>query len=157
MRRSLTGILALAILTGLGAPEVAAGAGPDLILHDAVVLTMDPDAPHATALAITGDRIVAVGSDAEVLPLASAGTTVIDLDGRTVTPGFIDSHGHWIGDRALYGVSTPQDAIQTALEDGWTTGSSCSAVGATSSRIRSCTPMGSTDTPYGEGSPLGPR
>ena len=81
---------------------------------------MNPDAPNATALAITGERIVAVGSDAEVLPLAGAGTTVVDLDGRTVTPGFIDSHGHWIGDRALYGVATPQEAIQTALEDGWT-------------------------------------
>jgi len=120
MRRLLTGTLALAILTGFGAPEVAAGAGPDLILHDAVVLTMDADAPHATAVAITGERIVAVGSDAEVLPLAGAGTAVVDLDGRTVTPGFIDSHGHWIGDRLLYGVSTPQEAIQTALEDGWT-------------------------------------
>ena len=118
--RLLTGALALAIVSGLGAPDVSAGAGPDLILHDAVVLTMNPDAPHATALAITGERIVAVGSEAEVLPLAGAGTTVVDLDGRTVTPGFIDSHGHWIGDRLLYGVSTPQEAIETALENGWT-------------------------------------
>lgn len=120
MSRLLTGILVLAIFTGLGAPGVRAGAGPDLILHDAVVLTMNPSAPHASALAITGDRIVAVGSDDEVLPLAGPGTTMVDLDGLTVTPGFIDSHGHWIGDRELYGVSTPQEAIQTALEAGWT-------------------------------------
>ena len=120
MRRPMTVAMALAILLGLGAADVAAGTGPDLILHDAVVLTMDPGAPLATALAITGDRIVAVGSDAEILPLAVAATTVVDLDGRTVTPGFIDSHAHWIGDRELYGLSTPQEAIQTALEAGWT-------------------------------------
>ena len=120
MRRLLTGILVLATVTGLGTPRVAAGLGPDLILHDAAVLTMDPTAPRATALAITDDRIVAVGSDAEVLPLAGPGTTIVDLDGLTVTPGFIDSHAHWIGDRGLYGVSTPQQAIQRALEAGWT-------------------------------------
>jgi hypothetical protein len=120
--RLRTGFLAIAILgiTGVPAAEVAAGAGPDLILHDAVVLTMDPGAPQATALAITGDRIVAVGSDDEILPLAGPGTSVVDLDGLTVTPGFIDSHAHWIGDRELYGVATPQEAIQAALEAGWT-------------------------------------
>jgi predicted amidohydrolase YtcJ len=120
--RTLTGILVLAILgvTGIRTPEVAAGTAPDLILHDAVVLTMDPSAPTVSALAITGDRIVAVGSDEEVLALAGPGTSVVDLDGLTVTPGFIDSHAHWIGDRELYGLSTPQEAIQAALEAGWT-------------------------------------
>ena len=122
VRRLLPGILVLAFVASaqLGAGDAIAGASADLILHDAVVLTMNPDAPRASALAITGDRIVAVGSDQDVLPLAGPGTTVVDLGGRTVTPGFIDSHAHWIGDRALYGVSTPQEAIQTALEDGWT-------------------------------------
>jgi predicted amidohydrolase YtcJ len=120
--RLLTGILVLTVLgvTGIETTEVAAGTAPDLILHGAVVLTMDPDAPQASALAITGDRIVAVGSDQEVLPLAGPETSVVDLDGLTVTPGFIDSHAHWIGDRELYGVSTAQEAIQGALGAGWT-------------------------------------
>ena len=101
-------------------PPAGAGAEPDLILHDAVVLTMNPDAPRASAIATAGDRIVAIGSDAEVLTLAGPGTSVVDLDGLTVTPGFIDSHSHWIGDRELYGVSTAEEAIQIALEGGWT-------------------------------------
>ena len=96
------------------------GAFPDLIVHDAVVLTLDPDLPTATALAVTGDRFVAVGSDEDVLGLAGPSTTLIDLDGKAVTPGFIDSHSHWIGDRDYYGVRWARKAIQMALEGGWT-------------------------------------
>jgi hypothetical protein len=81
---------------------------------------MGPDLPEASAIAITGERIVAVGIDDDVLALAGTNTTVIDLDGLTVTPGFIDSHGHWIGDRELYGVTDAHDAIAMALEGGWT-------------------------------------
>jgi hypothetical protein len=117
----LAGTLALVVLAvASSGPPATAGAEPDLILHNGVVLTMDPAAPSATALAISGERITAVGTDDEVLPLAGPSTTVIDLAGLTVTPGFIDSHGHWIGDRELDGVSTPQEAIQMALEAGWT-------------------------------------
>ena len=103
-----------------GTQSLGPGVSPDLIVHDAIVLTMDHDMPRATAFAVEGDRFVAVGSDVEVLALAGPGTTVIDLDGMTVTPGFIDSHSHWIGDRWLYGVERAQTAIQMALEGGWT-------------------------------------
>lgn len=95
-------------------------AGPDLILHDAVVLSMDPAFPAASAVAIEGELIVAVGSDPDVLAIARPDTTLVDLDGLTLTPGFIDSHGHWIDARDQYGVDTPDEAIQRALEGGWT-------------------------------------
>jgi predicted amidohydrolase YtcJ len=122
MRRVLAVVATTALLgpAGATAPAAVAGAAPDLVLHDAVVLTMDPAAPTASAVAVAGDRIVAVGSDAEVLALAGPSTTVVDLDGRAVVPGFIDSHAHWIGDRELYGVSSAEDAIRMALEGGWT-------------------------------------
>lgn len=93
---------------------------PDLIVHHAVVLTMDPDMPAASAFAVTGDRFVAVGNNADVLALAGPSTTVVNLEGRAVTPGFIDSHSHWIGDREYYGVRWPRKSIQMALEAGWT-------------------------------------
>jgi predicted amidohydrolase YtcJ len=98
----------------------AGAGGADLILHGGVILTMDPEIRTATAIALSGRRILAVGDDDDVLALAGPGTTVVDLEGMAVTPGFIDSHGHWIGDRELYGVSSAEDAIQLALEGGWT-------------------------------------
>src|SRR6516165_2049379 len=53
--------------------------------------------PEAEAVAVVGDRIVAVGSDAEVGRWVGPGTKVIDLHGRRVVPGFYDSHVHLLG------------------------------------------------------------
>lgn len=100
------------------APLVAA----DLIFTGANILTMDPDLPQAAAIAIKGDKILAVGTDAEVLHFRGDGTRVIDLAGWTILPGFIDSHTHRIGDRWLYGYGEqgPEQVIQEAIEGGWT-------------------------------------
>ncbi len=70
---------------------------PTLILHNASILTMDPEGDErATALAAEGDRIVAVGGEDEVLQLAGPETETIDLAGMTVLPGFIDTHVHFV-------------------------------------------------------------
>jgi predicted amidohydrolase YtcJ len=69
---------------------------PNLILRNGVVLTMDPDKPRAEALAISANRIVALGSNQEVDALRKQDTTVFDLAGRTVIPGLIDTHIHAI-------------------------------------------------------------
>jgi predicted amidohydrolase YtcJ len=58
------------------------------------VRTMDPARPHATALAIRGDRIAAVGGDADVRAMIGPRTRVIELHGRSVTPGLVDGHAH---------------------------------------------------------------
>lgn len=67
---------------------------PDLILHSATIHTVDPKQPHAQAIAISGDRILAIGSNDDVLHLAIPATKKIDLSTKTVLPGFIDAHSH---------------------------------------------------------------
>lgn len=68
---------------------------PDIILHNATIRTQDDGCPSARALAITGKKISCIGSDREVLSLASKETRVMDLDNRLVLPGFSDTHFHF--------------------------------------------------------------
>jgi len=67
---------------------------PDLILYNGNILTVNDREPRAEAVALRRDRFLAVGSNSDVLNLASAGSRKIDLGGKTVTPGFIDAHSH---------------------------------------------------------------
>lgn len=69
---------------------------PDLIVLNAAVRTMDDSQPAAEAVAVAGNRIVAVGRSAELKPLAGPRTRLIDAGGRTVLPGFNDAHVHWL-------------------------------------------------------------
>jgi predicted amidohydrolase YtcJ len=65
------------------------------ILYGGNIVTLDPAVPRAAALAINGERIVAVGSDDQIMPLATSGTVRENLAGRTVIPGLTDTHIHW--------------------------------------------------------------
>jgi predicted amidohydrolase YtcJ len=69
---------------------------PDLILTNARVLTMDRATPRAQAVAIAGGRIAALGDRRTVEALAGPATRVIDARGRTVLPGFVESHLHLV-------------------------------------------------------------
>jgi len=74
----------------------AAGAqAPDRVYVNAKVWTADDARPSAEAFAVRGDRLMSVGSNAEVRALAGPGTTVVDLGGRRVVPGFNDAHWHF--------------------------------------------------------------
>ena len=72
---------------------------PDLIVFNANLITLSKPNARAAALAVQGDKIVFVGSDAETLSLRGPNTQTIDLRGKTVTPGFCDAHLHlaWYG------------------------------------------------------------
>lgn len=72
----------------------ANAAAVDVVLHNGKLWTGDPATPSATALAIDRGRIVAIGEDAAILRLASAGSQRIDLKGRRVVPGINDAHVH---------------------------------------------------------------
>jgi hypothetical protein len=67
---------------------------PEIIVTNASILTMDPARPRAEAIALAGGRIAALGGRRAVEALAGATTTVIDAGGRSVLPGFVESHCH---------------------------------------------------------------
>jgi predicted amidohydrolase YtcJ len=69
----------------------------DLVILDARVVTVDERVPEAQALAVTGDRITAVGTSADIRRHAGPSTEIVDAGGRLVLPGFIESHGHFSG------------------------------------------------------------
>lgn len=69
----------------------------DHILLNANIHTMNPEQHRATALAIWGERIVAVGDDDEIADLASRHTRITNLEGLNVFPGMVDAHVHWEG------------------------------------------------------------
>lgn len=69
---------------------------PEVVLHRGKITTLDPARPEATAVATSGGRIVATGSDDEILSLAGPETQRIDLNHRRVIPGLNDSHLHVI-------------------------------------------------------------
>lgn len=87
-----------------------------MIFHNGVILTMENEAV-ASAIAVKDERIMDVGSDEAMLAYAGSGTALIDLEGRTLMPGFVDPHSHifanWPGD--------PEGAQNDILAKGITT------------------------------------
>lgn len=82
----------------LGAMAVGANASAAVtVYHNATIYTVDDDVPVAQAIAVDGERIIAVGSEDEVRAKAGDGAALVDLDGLTVLPGLIDAHGHLLG------------------------------------------------------------
>jgi hypothetical protein len=89
-------------------PPAAQPQPADLVLVSGTVLTIDANDTVAEALAVRGGKIVAVGTTADIRRLAGERTTVIDLQGRTATPGLIDTHLH---------VSPPSDQLDLSDPD----------------------------------------
>lgn len=73
------------------------GAAADTIYHNGTVLTINDQQPSAEAVAVRDGIIIAVGDEAQVLQLAGDLTRKIDLGGKTLLPGFVDSHSHAYG------------------------------------------------------------
>ncbi|HKN58266.1 MAG TPA: amidohydrolase family protein, partial [Gemmatimonadaceae bacterium] len=74
-----------------------AQASPDLVVTNGHIYTVDNARPVVSAIAVSGGRILFVGSDAEARALARPSATVIDLHGATVLPGITDAHAHLLG------------------------------------------------------------
>lgn len=91
----------------------AQGTANERILFNAKVFTGDPQNPYAEAVAIRGDQIIAVGNLSELEKSASANAERVDLNGKSLFPGFIDSHSHSIdGGLALISADTT-DKVQS--------------------------------------------
>ena len=94
----------LTAAAGLGLPVGSAavspfqglddGAGPDLVVINARIFTIEVEGPRAEAFAVKNGRFIAVGSTGEIRPLATGNTQIIDAEAMTVTPGFVDAHSH---------------------------------------------------------------
>ena len=132
LTRYLSWVAPLVLLAALGcvspdmAPVSRGGADvagtqskPSQILYNGKILTVDDEFSIAEAIAISGEHIVAVGDTDELLSMADAKTKLLDLEGRTVIPGFIDNHLHYLrGTHAaayelrLHGVTSRQRALE---------------------------------------------
>lgn len=89
----------------------------DIIFYNGNLITMETTQPFASAIAIREQLILAVGSDEEILAYAGDATQLVDLEGLTLIPGFVDPHTHLLRDTGI-GIA---DAQQLALENGITT------------------------------------
>jgi predicted amidohydrolase YtcJ len=119
MNRIIVACAAAAALTWGAASAQGPAPAPDLVLHGGKIVTVDERFSIAQALAVRGDRIVAVGSDATVRALAGPATRQIDLRGRTVIPGLMDGHLHNAGGGPgvdLSAVRTVDELLQAVAE-----------------------------------------
>lgn len=106
---------ALGVAAAAAASMVAAAQTPpaDLILSNGKIITVDDRFQVAQAVAVRGDRIVAVGSTQDINRLAGPNTRRIDLRGRAVTPGFIDNHAHYQEEGAYWTLENRLDGIES--------------------------------------------
>lgn len=94
----------------------------DLILYNGNIHTMNPAAPRGQAIAIAGGRVAAVGSNDDIRALAAPASQTVDLRGRTVTPGFTDSHLHFLSygiglqEIELAGITSLEEALARVAE-----------------------------------------
>jgi predicted amidohydrolase YtcJ len=128
MTRYLFHLIGLFIWLGLAGCQTAVSdpiptvnPAQHIIFHNGIVLTMDVALPQAQAVAITGEKITAVGSNDDILAQQRADSVVVDLNGRTLMPGFVDPHTHLFNDAEQYFDMSLPEVQQIALENGITT------------------------------------
>ena len=116
MRRALLGALLAALLLGAAPPETKPAAA-ELVFRHGGVYTVDATRSWAEAAAVSGGRIVFVGTDAEAARWIGPKTRVVDLTGKMLLPGFHDSHAHPISggidslEVDLHGLGTPEEVL----------------------------------------------
>jgi hypothetical protein len=124
--RRVSGLLiaALCLYAGLTSafhsPAAQGDRPPDVILVSGRVITMDPGRPRAEAIAVRDGRILLVGSTAHVSALKGPATRVIQLQERTVVPGFVDGHLHvagLAGDAGVVDLTEARSESEASLQE----------------------------------------
>jgi len=112
MRKSAW-LLLFAGVVGFSLSLQAQQAGADLILFNGKIITVNDTFAIAQAVAVRGNRIVAVGSNADVNRLAGPNTQRIDLRGKSMVPGLIDNHAHFQEEGAYWTMELRFDGVDT--------------------------------------------
>jgi predicted amidohydrolase YtcJ len=106
-------------------PAISLAQAPDQILYNGEILTVDEDFSTASAIAISGERILAVGETEEIRAMAGPETRQTDLEGRTVIPGIIDNHIHYLRgtnfakyELRIHGMTSRQDVLDLISAKG---------------------------------------
>jgi predicted amidohydrolase YtcJ len=132
MMKRLAGLVLLVLISSAHAQDLAVQA-PDTVLLNGKIVTLDQAGSVREALAVRDGKVLALGRSAEVRKLAGRQTRVIDLQGRTVIPGLIDSHMHavraaiffatevnWIDTRSIpEAMQRIRDAVAKAKPGQW--------------------------------------
>ena len=121
MRRSDQALVVLAFISSVVLAGCAQQVDPaDTIFHGDHIVTMDPRRPTVEAVAVRGETIVAAGSMDEVMALEGPSTRVVALGDDALLPGFIDSHGHFLGagrDQVSLGLHPPPVGDVNNIDD----------------------------------------
>lgn len=118
---AVASLAALASIVAVTAPRAADNDTADVVFTNGRIYTVDPARSVQQALAVTGNTITAIGSNADVTPLIGPDTKVIDLGGKFVMPGMIDAHSHPVfgavnaAKCSLAGISATLDAIMPVV------------------------------------------
>jgi predicted amidohydrolase YtcJ len=120
-RSALAALVGVVATIAIGAALQAQGPGPanpppDLILSNGKIVTVDERFTIVQAVAVRGDRILAVGSNQEISRLAGPATRRIDLRGRTVLPGLIDNHMHLLRYGTTWRYEVRWDGVESRKE-----------------------------------------
>jgi len=115
VHKHLLPLTLFAVLCCVAIPAIAADAA-ERILYNARIFTGEPDRPYAEAVAIRGDKIVAVGNRDEVAKAAGKQAESVDLQGKWLLPGFIDSHSHSLSGGVSLISADVSDKVETMDE-----------------------------------------
>lgn len=97
IQRALVILAIAAAVPSAGRAQLPRPGAPTLVLYNANLVTVDPAFSIAEAVAIAGDRVMAVGTSAQMRAIAGPATRLVDLEGQTLLPGLMDNHLHGAG------------------------------------------------------------